>query len=87
MISIARSSRLPRRTSCSPGRSPTTSASAGRAPRRDEIEAAAAAIGAHEFIAALPEGYDTDVHQKGARLSAGQRQLVAFARSSPTPRC
>jgi ATP-binding cassette, subfamily B, bacterial len=48
---------------------------------RPEIEAAARAIGAHEFIAALPEGFDTDVHQKGARLSAGQRQLVAFARA------
>jgi ABC-type multidrug transport system fused ATPase/permease subunit len=48
---------------------------------RAEIEDAARAIGAHEFIAALPEGYDTDVHQKGARLSAGQRQLVAFARA------
>src|SRR5205814_785472 len=48
---------------------------------RAEIEAAAAAIGAHEFVAALPDGYDTDVHQKGARLSAGQRQLVAFARA------
>jgi ATP-binding cassette, subfamily B, bacterial len=46
-----------------------------------ETEAAAGAIGAHEFIAALPEGYATDVHQKGARLSAGQRQLVAFARA------
>jgi ATP-binding cassette subfamily B protein len=50
------------------------------APRRD-VEAAARAIGAHEFIAALPDGYDTDVHQKGARLSAGQRQLVSFARA------
>ncbi|HTK17286.1 MAG TPA: ATP-binding cassette domain-containing protein [Acidimicrobiia bacterium] len=48
---------------------------------RDEIEAAARAIGAHEFVTALPDGYDTDVHQKGARLSAGQRQLVAFARA------
>jgi ABC-type multidrug transport system fused ATPase/permease subunit len=48
---------------------------------RAEIEDAARAIGAHEFIATLPDGYDTDVHQKGARLSAGQRQLVAFARA------
>jgi ATP-binding cassette subfamily B protein len=47
----------------------------------DQIAAAARAIGADGFIAALPDGYDTDVHQKGARLSAGQRQLVAFARA------
>ncbi|MEN3273882.1 MAG: ATP-binding cassette, subfamily bacterial [Actinomycetota bacterium] len=47
----------------------------------DDVMAAASAIGAHEFIAALPDGYDTDVHQKGARLSAGQRQLVSFARA------
>jgi ABC-type multidrug transport system fused ATPase/permease subunit len=46
-----------------------------------EIEAAARAIGAHDFIAALAEGYDTDVHRRGGRLSAGQRQLVAFARA------
>ena len=48
---------------------------------RREIEEAAAAIGADEFIERLPNGFDTDVHQKGARLSAGQRQLVAFARA------
>jgi ABC-type multidrug transport system fused ATPase/permease subunit len=48
---------------------------------RTEIEEAAGAIGAHEFIAALPEGYDTDVHRRGGRLSAGQRQLVSFARA------
>jgi ATP-binding cassette subfamily B protein len=46
-----------------------------------QIEQAARAIGAHEFIAALPEGYDTDVSKRGGRLSAGQRQLVAFARA------
>ncbi|SCD87516.1 ATP-binding cassette, subfamily B [Streptomyces sp. SolWspMP-sol7th] len=48
---------------------------------RAEIEQAAKAIGAHEFIAALPEGYDTDVRKRGGRISAGQRQLVAFARA------
>jgi ATP-binding cassette subfamily B protein len=46
-----------------------------------EIEAAARAIGAHEFIAALPRGYETDVHRRGGRLSAGQRQLISFARA------
>jgi ATP-binding cassette, subfamily B, bacterial len=48
---------------------------------RDEVEAAARAIGAHDFISRLPHGYDTDVANKGGRLSAGQRQLVAFARA------
>jgi ATP-binding cassette subfamily B protein len=48
---------------------------------RGEIVEAARAIGAHEFIAALPEGYDTDVSKRGGRLSAGQRQLVSFARA------
>jgi ATP-binding cassette subfamily B protein len=48
---------------------------------RAEVEAAARAIGAHEFIAALPEGYDTQVRKRGGRLSAGQRQLVSFARA------
>ena len=48
---------------------------------RAEIEAAADAIGAGEFIRSLPEGFDTDVRKRGGRLSAGQRQLVAFARA------
>jgi ABC-type multidrug transport system fused ATPase/permease subunit len=48
---------------------------------RDEIVAAAAAVGADEFIAALAEGYDTDVGKRGSRLSAGQRQLITFARA------
>jgi ATP-binding cassette, subfamily B, bacterial len=54
----------------------------GRPTATDEqVEAAARAIGAHTFIEALPEGYATDVKKRGGRLSAGQRQLVAFARA------
>jgi len=47
----------------------------------DEVRAAAAAVGADRFIDTLPNGYDTDVAKRGGRLSAGQRQLVAFARA------
>jgi ABC-type multidrug transport system fused ATPase/permease subunit len=47
----------------------------------DEVVAATTALGAHEFITAMPDGYDTDVANSGGRLSAGQRQLVAFARA------
>jgi ABC-type multidrug transport system fused ATPase/permease subunit len=46
-----------------------------------EVEAAARAIGADAFISALPGGYQADVGKRGGRLSAGQRQLVAFARA------
>ncbi|MCW2521972.1 MAG: ABC-type multidrug transport system, ATPase and permease component, partial [Frankiales bacterium] len=48
---------------------------------RAEIVNAAREVGADEFIGQLPAGYDTDVHKRGGRLSAGQRQLVAFARA------
>ena len=47
----------------------------------EEIAAAAQAVGAHEFILALPDGYDTDVNKRGGRVSAGQRQLISFARA------
>jgi ATP-binding cassette, subfamily B, bacterial len=48
---------------------------------REQVEAAARAVGAHEFITALPDGYDTDVNKRGGRVSAGQRQLLSFARA------
>ncbi|HEY2717994.1 MAG TPA: ABC transporter ATP-binding protein [Solirubrobacteraceae bacterium] len=47
----------------------------------DQIRAAARAVGAEEFIADLPSGYDTEIGERGTQLSAGQRQLIAFARA------
>ncbi len=47
----------------------------------DEIRAAARAVGADAFIEHLPDGYDTDVNKRGGRVSAGQRQLISFARA------
>jgi ATP-binding cassette, subfamily B, bacterial len=47
----------------------------------DEVREAASAVGADRFIDALADGYDTDVAKRGGRLSAGQRQLIAFARA------
>lgn len=48
---------------------------------REEIEESAKAVGAHEFILSLPDGYDTDVNKRGGRVSSGQRQLISFARA------
>jgi ABC-type multidrug transport system fused ATPase/permease subunit len=48
----------------------------------EEVVAAATLANADHFIRELPDGYDTDVHERGVKLSAGQRQLVAFARAA-----
>lgn len=51
------------------------------AASRETVEAAARAVGAHDFIMQLPEGYDTEMDQRGGNLSLGQRQLISFARA------
>ncbi|TRC91406.1 ABC transporter ATP-binding protein [Mesorhizobium sp. WSM4310] len=48
---------------------------------RDEVVGAAQAVGAHDFIEQLPDGYDTELEQRGGNLSLGQRQLISFARA------
>jgi ABC-type multidrug transport system fused ATPase/permease subunit len=47
----------------------------------EEVEAAAKTVGAHEFIMRLPEGYDTEVRERGEKLSIGERQLICLARA------
>jgi ATP-binding cassette, subfamily B, multidrug efflux pump len=47
----------------------------------DEVEEAAKAVGAHEFILRMPEGYDTEVRERGEKLSMGERQLICLARA------
>jgi ATP-binding cassette subfamily B protein len=54
--------------------------SLGLSLERDAVEAAARAVHAHEFIASLPEGYDTVLSEGAANISSGQRQLLSFAR-------
>ncbi|MGN6102760.1 MAG: ABC transporter ATP-binding protein [Devosia sp.] len=48
---------------------------------REQIERACEAVGAHEFIMRLPQGYETKLEQRGSNLSLGQRQLLSFARA------
>jgi ATP-binding cassette subfamily B protein len=48
---------------------------------REDVITAAQAVGAHEFIMKLPEGYETELEQRGGNLSLGQRQLISFARA------
>ena len=47
----------------------------------EDVERAARVVGAHEFVERLPEGYDTELQERGGNLSLGQRQLVSFARA------
>ena len=70
-----------RSLSCSPAASTTTSATTGRTRPARKVEAAARAVGAHDFIERLAQGYDSVLDQRGSNLSLGQRQLLSFARA------
>ena len=78
----ARRSAWCRRTPCcSTTRSTTTSATAGPAATREEVEQAARLARIHDFIMALPQGYETTVGERGLKLSGGEKQRVAIART------
>ena len=70
-----------RRAICSRARSGTTLRSGGPDAADEDIEAAVRAVGAEPFVARLPKGLDTEIGERGVQLSAGQRQLVSFARA------
>ena len=77
----ASSGSSPRRASSSPAASARTSPSGGRRRAWRRSRRRVATVGATEFVAALPDGIETEVGERGVQLSAGQRQLVAFARA------
>ncbi len=77
----ASSASCPRRRSCSPARCATTSPTDAPQATPTDVEAAARAVGAHDFVASLPQGYLTPVSERGRSLSSGQRQLIALARA------
>ena len=54
---------------------------ANRKATQQDIERATKALGAHDYIMRLPNGYETVLHERGSNLSVGQRQLIAFARA------
>ena len=54
---------------------------ANRGASQEDIEKATKALGAHDFVMRLPNGYETVLHERGSNLSVGQRQLIAFARA------
>ena len=80
--SVGATSAICRRTSsCSPAQSPRTSAASIRLPISDTIIRAAKAADAHDLIVNLANGYETEIGEDGAALSAGQRQRIALARA------